>query len=513
MLDPCHPSDVETALIPAPPASHANSAFLPPIAAAWAIGVGILVLLGWVLDNETLKRVMPGLVAMNPVTALSFIACGISLGLLTRSPLSRRRRAIANVMAASVALLGLFKLVEVIVGWEVGVDRLLFASKLETTLVGQVPNRMAPNTAFNFLLLGVALLGIDVPAQWRVRALEWWPFQWFALLAAFASLLAIVGYAYGARYFYGIGSFIPMALHTALTFVMLLLGVLYARPSRGIMEIVTSYSAGGAMARRSLPAAILLPAALGWLRLTGERMGFYNGEVGVALLVVSVMLVFSVLVWWNARALFYIDVERRQAVQGMQVANLQLERLATTDGLTGLQNRRSFDEHIAREFARASRQQTPLSLLLLDVDHFKAYNDSFGHPAGDEVLRQGAQLIPSQTRQVDLAARYGGEEFAVILPNTGQSGAMVLAQRIVSSFESRSWPQRSITVSIGVAAWEPEVSITDAGISSGRGPSLGMPEHLVSQADGALYQAKSNGRNCVVSALSMASLSGPVNSN
>jgi len=268
------------------------------IASAWAIGVGILVLSGWFLDNETLKRVVPGLVAMNPVTALLFIACGTSLGLLTRPGLSRRGRVIANILAACVALVGLLKLAGVMTGWDSGIDRLLFAPQLETTIAGQLPNRMAPNTALNFLLLGAALLRIDAPARgrWGVRGGEWWPCQWFAILAACASLLAIIGYAYGARYLYGVGSFIPMAVHTALTFAMLLMGVLYARPTRGIMEIVTSYSAGGAMARRLLPAAILLPAVLGWLRFSHvqnrvniwlDPMAYYDQSPGSGQIVES----------------------------------------------------------------------------------------------------------------------------------------------------------------------------------------------------------------------------------
>lgn len=241
------------------------------------------------------------------------------------------------------------------------------------------------------------------------------------------------------------------------------------------------------------------------MRLTGERQGFYNGEVGVSLFVVSVMLTFSILVWRNARALFHTDVERRQAVQGMQDANAELGRLATSDGLTGLQNRRSFDEHPGKEVERAQRHQTPLSLVMLDVDHFKSYNDAFGHPAGDEVLRQVGQLIQNQTRKIDLAARYGGEEFAIILPGTGQSGAMVLAKRLGQAFRSFSWPERAITASIGVASYAPGDSATTGGTS----PLARMQDELTSQADQALYQAKSNGRNCVVAAPVSAPASAP----
>lgn len=360
------------------------------VAGIWAIGVGILVLLGWILGNETLKRVLPGLVAMNPVTALAFIACGTSLGLLAHPNLAQRGRKVANALAAAVALVGFLKLLEVVSGWQLGIDRLLFSTRLEFTQAGALPNRMAPNTAFNFLLLGAALLCLDAPIRLRRRArdIEWWPFQWLAIAAACASLLAIVGYAYGAGYFYGVGSFIPMALHTALTFAALLMGVLYARPARGLMQIVTSYSAGGAMARRLLPAAIVLPAILGWLRLNGERMGFYSSEVGVSLFVVSVMLVFSILIWRNALALFRTDMERRQAVQGMQDAGTALE--GANAQLSHKNEQMEADLTLAGEIQKAFLPQQNL-------------NFPRTAPAPDSALRFHHRYLPASTLGGDFA--------------------------------------------------------------------------------------------------------------
>ncbi|MCW3095383.1 MAG: diguanylate cyclase domain/uncharacterized domain [Chthonomonadaceae bacterium] len=166
----------------------------------------------------------------------------------------------------------------------------------------------------------------------------------------------------------------------------------------------------------------------------------------------------------------------------LAAANARLEMLAQTDGLTGLKNHRTFHERLAEEIQRAARYDLPLSVLLLDVDCFKAYNDTFGHPAGDQVLKQLAQILQCNIRAADLAARYGGEEFVVILPHTGLEGACQRAENLRLALEQASWPERAITASFGVATWTPETTNATA---------------LVAQADEALYHSKRTGRNRV----------------
>ena len=167
----------------------------------------------------------------------------------------------------------------------------------------------------------------------------------------------------------------------------------------------------------------------------------------------------------------------------LEKANAHLAALSLTDSLTGLENRRAFDKELSRAVSEAARRDAPLSLLLIDVDKFKSYNDAFGHPAGDEALRRVAQLLVAQARRSDRVARYGGEEFAVILPDTALAGAHVLAERYRRAVESSTWSQRGITVSIGVAARTQDESGAD----------------LVAAADAALYRAKAEGRNCIMS--------------
>jgi diguanylate cyclase (GGDEF)-like protein len=163
----------------------------------------------------------------------------------------------------------------------------------------------------------------------------------------------------------------------------------------------------------------------------------------------------------------------------------KLEELATTDALTGLKNRRKFDEAIDSEWRRARRHKTPLSLLMIDADHFKTYNDTYGHQAGDQVLIGIAICISdSIKRGGDCAVRYGGEEFAVLLPDADSADAMMIAETIRRKVQGWSDEPVISTVSVGIASMTPE---------------SGMDwSDFVNAADKALYSAKAAGRNCCV---------------
>lgn len=173
-----------------------------------------------------------------------------------------------------------------------------------------------------------------------------------------------------------------------------------------------------------------------------------------------------------------------------------LSELAAIDALTGLANRRILDERLRLEWDRAQRSTEPLTLLMIDVDHFKAFNDRHGHQGGDEALRTVAQVIGSNIRRpADLAARYGGEEFAVVLPHTDTQGAWVIAEHIRSSVEHLprvAGDERPITVSIGLSTWDKR-----------KRQSL---EALLLSADQALYEAKHSGRNRIVDAATLQDL-------
>ena len=189
-------------------------------------------------------------------------------------------------------------------------------------------------------------------------------------------------------------------------------------------------------------------------------------------------------------------VETLRDMTDQKRAETALKTLAASDGLTGLANRRSFDQTLAMEWSRAQRTKKPLSLLFADVDHFKLYNDLHGHQKGDECLRAVASVIGENAlRPADLSARYGGEEFATIMPETDQKGARKVAERLRSVLAElqlkHGAPQAGplVTLSIGIAT-----QIPNEGVCS---------EWLLTQADQALYAAKHSGRNCVVSADNM----------
>ena len=224
-----------------------------------------------------------------------------------------------------------------------------------------------------------------------------------------------------------------------------------------------------------------------------------------------------------------LEEKVQQRTQQLEAANVQLAQLSTTDGLTGLPNRRRFDTHWAEEWHRALRAATPLAVIMIDVDHFKAYNDRSGHQKGDQCLRRVAEVLSVSVRRAgELVARYGGEEFVVVMPGASVAHALETAESIRAAVEAAriEHPQSPVgpvvTVSLGVAVGVP--SPTPAGslaaslTGSGAGSLTGSPfdlatgapttspantllqarDQLVQQADEALYMAKSQGRNRAV---------------
>ncbi len=180
------------------------------------------------------------------------------------------------------------------------------------------------------------------------------------------------------------------------------------------------------------------------------------------------------------------ELERLHAE--LQRRNVQLEELATSDGLTGLKNHRHFRDALETGVSLANRQGAPYSLVMLDLDHFKQYNDAFGHPAGDDVLRDLACALREGVRDHDVVARYGGEEFVLLLPMTDADAAMVVGERLRSAIAGRPWPLRPITASLGIAT---------------TGPRAATPADLLDLADRALYRSKAAGRDRVTHALDL----------
>jgi diguanylate cyclase (GGDEF)-like protein len=195
--------------------------------------------------------------------------------------------------------------------------------------------------------------------------------------------------------------------------------------------------------------------------------GVYVGS-GVLMALVLVRQVFAL-------------VENSRLYSYLQEAYRELEALATTDGMTGLWNHRTFQERFRSELARSRESGQPVALLLIDVDRFKSYNDAFGHPAGDEALRLVAKVLKGNVRSADVPARYGGEEFAVVMLAASEGEALSLAEEIRAACASQEFPRRAVTLSIGV--------VSTVG---------GDADEMIEAADRGLYAAKHAGRNRVI---------------
>lgn len=221
---------------------------------------------------------------------------------------------------------------------------------------------------------------------------------------------------------------------------------------------------------------------------TGEWNGLLWLAAGAVVVVLAALALYAVNLHRRLR-----EAERRLRDLSLRSRSSEasLRRASSLDALTGVANRRVFDETLIREWERAHRAQKTISLLMVDIDHFKRHNDQHGHQAGDECLKRVAGVLASQARRGgDLVARYGGEEFAVLLPEASETGAAVVAERLRVSVAALVLPYQppgaghAVTVSIGVASLLPKPDI--------------QPAELVSAADRALYTAKAVGRNQVI---------------
>ncbi|MEW6359329.1 MAG: GAF domain-containing protein [Planctomycetota bacterium] len=281
--------------------------------------VGGFVLVGWLFGIEWLKSVHPRCVSMKANTAIAFLLMGLSLWLLHKKQAALWLRRMACVSSLAVGMIGLLTLIEYFFACDLGIDQLLFTEPPGT--VGTIhPGRPAPNTALNFLLLGSALLLLGMESR-RVH----WAAQLLVLAAAVVSLFPVLGYAYGVTALYGIAAYTVMAPNTAVAFAVSCGGVLCLRPDRGLMLPITGETVGGLLARRLLPAAVLVPAVVGWLRLLGERNGLYDTEVGVALTAIVNILIFVALIFFYARQLHRTDADRKEAQEALSKSHAELE--------------------------------------------------------------------------------------------------------------------------------------------------------------------------------------------
>ena len=280
-----------------------------------ALAIGLSVLVGWLFDVRWLMTVLPGVVAMKPNTAAAFCLTGLSLFWLARSPAKPGGQAkkLGPLLAATAAAIGAVSLVEYGTRHTFGLDELLF----KDVVVSSAPGRMAPITAFNFVCVGVALVLL------HVRQGTLWAHA-LAGGAAFTSLLAILGDAYGVTSLYQAGSIMAVALHTAVGFLLLCIGVWCAASQDGFMAVLTGRGMSGMLVRRYGLAAILVPFFIGWLRVLGGHRGWYGIELGAMLVAMTNAATFATLVWVGASS---VRTAERQQAGTQRSLNASEERL------------------------------------------------------------------------------------------------------------------------------------------------------------------------------------------
>lgn len=266
--------------------------------------VGAFALLGWALDITILKSILSGWATVKPNTAIGFILCGAALALLRNETRPRWADRAGKVCAVAVALLGAVTLAQYLLGINIGIDELLFRDV--DTLLTSHPGRMAPVTALNFIFCGAALLLLDVSSRRGHR-----PSQFIILLPMATSFLAVLGYIFASSSLYQVAGFRSVALPTALAFLFFGLGLLLVRAA-GWMAVFTNHGTRGLLARRLIPAAIVGPVLIGWVRLAGQGMGLYGTEFGVAVVALSSTFVAVGMILWTAESLHQADLQRTQ---------------------------------------------------------------------------------------------------------------------------------------------------------------------------------------------------------
>ena len=285
---------------------------------------------GWFLDVGFLKSVLPGAVTMKFNTALGLFLAGLALRGASRER-GLRWRVVGCVCAALIACLGALTLTEYLFGWDAGLDNLVFRESPNAVDTSR-PGRMAPHTAASFFLFGLAFLfSSRRGAGQRIFS------QTLILCVVFIVLAVLAGHLYGALYFYGLSQFTGMALHTALAFLALCAGLFCAQHEDGRRNVFFSDMTGGLTARRLLPAAVLVPLLLGWVMVQGQYAGLYDTDAGIAILVVSTIFVFVMLIGLTARQLHRLDLSRREAQEARNrvIKDLQqaLDDVRTLQGL------------------------------------------------------------------------------------------------------------------------------------------------------------------------------------
>ncbi len=418
----------------------------------WAVMVtSLAILLTWISGVGPLKTLVQTDIGMRACAAALGIPAGAALLLATKAP---RTSFVLSLLVAVLSGMTLLVSTE-----HCGQMGFAWLGSWFPSWSNRAPGAMTDLTAVSLLLLGIS--GAAVVSRRVIWLRE-------ACLLIVIAIAMISMASYGLVLAGDVAELLTrLPILTAIVLVLLALGWMSSMPDTGLTRISVADSFGGAFARRLILPALLLPVLLTFLFKAVQSALGISEALALALAAVATGGLVTVMIVWVA---FLLDRSERE-----QRTVRSLREDASTDALTGLANRRMFDV----TFERSLKETSSVALLMLDLDRFKSFNDSFGHQAGDEVLRCTGRLLRELVREHDLAARYGGEEFAILLPRVDSTHAERVAQRILDAFRNYPWPLRPVTISIGAA------------ISSAED----TPESLLRRADMALYRSKQEGRD------------------
>jgi diguanylate cyclase (GGDEF)-like protein len=417
------------------------------IAAAVAV-VGV----GWGLDIPSVRSVIPGAVAMEVQTAI-----GLGAG--------------AIVLASIPGLLGLAVLLEYILHRKLGIDEVPFVDR-DARLAGMAhPGRFSPMVGVCFLILTGALLTLDRGTKWR-----WRPSELLAMPISIAPLMSLIGYAYSIPAFYGPASSAKLAVNTALCFLALAVALLLARPRGRVLELATTTNPAGVIVRRMVPLCVVVPLVLGWLNLRTVGWGLFNYPTSTWWMTAVAIAALISMIRWCAGTLRRTDGKRR-------ALEARLYALANRDALTGAFSRHRFEEELDQLVARARRYGDTACLLFFDLDHMKQVNDTLGHAAGDQLLREVARVVAERLREADMLGRLGGDEFGALLLEASPSAGAEIGRDICAAIASIEIDgpdgPGSSTASMGVAPIDGSPGVSSA--------------EILERADKAMYRAKHAG--------------------
>jgi len=388
------------------------------IASSFVFFISVSVLVGWSLDILVLKSVWSDLSPMTPNTAVCFILMSVALVCF---PYNAPRIVFVRVSCAWIVMaLGVLTLIEHITGVALGIDMILFPEAVKAYAMA-FPGRMSPPSALNFVVAGLAVILLGFRSRLSRSIAESLLF-----FIGMIGLLTIIGYVFSTPDLYSFKPFKPMALHTAASFMLVCMAAFFSRLDCDLMSVLTSDTEGGMMARRMLLVVIGVPFLLGWLVLTGERLNFYNPALGVSVLTILTIVVFTFFIWENARSLHIIDLKRMKIEDALRENEDKYRVIFETTGTaTAIFEENRVISLANTEFEKLSGFQKRDIEGKMDYIHFVANKDDAARMREYHCLRRMDPGLAPRNYEFKFMDRSGyvKDMFMTIamIPNTGRS--------------------------------------------------------------------------------------------